>query len=98
MKKIKVLSIFGTRPEAIKMAPLVKELESRSHEIKGNKKIAVMGCIVNGPGEAKEADYGITGMNGEGVIFKEGKVLDRVEESKLIDRLIELINFEEEGL
>lgn len=82
----------------IQLIDMVKELESRSHEIKGNKKIAVMGCIVNGPGEAKEADYGITGMNGEGVIFKEGKVLDRVEESKLIDRLIELINFEEEGL
>ena len=81
----------------IQLIEMVKKLESRSNEIKGNKKIAVMGCVVNGPGEAKEADFGITGMNGEGVIFKDGKVIDRVIEDKLIDRLIEIINEEEEG-
>ena len=81
----------------IQLIEMVKKLESRTNEIKGNKKIAVMGCVVNGPGEAKEADFGITGMNGEGIIFKNGKVIDRVIEDKLIDRLIELINEEEEG-
>lgn len=81
----------------IQLIEMVKKLESRTNEIKGNKKIAVMGCVVNGPGEAKESDFGITGMNGEGIIFKNGKVIDRVIEDKLIDRLIELINEEEEG-
>lgn len=78
----------------IPLIKMVKDLEDRLGEIKGNKKIAVMGCVVNGPGEAREADYGITGMNGEGVIFKDGKVIDRVSEEHLIDRLIELVNRE----
>ncbi len=81
----------------IPLIEMVKDLENRASEIKGNKKIAVMGCVVNGPGEAKEADFGITGMNGEGVIFKNGKIIDRVKEDILIDRLIELINSEEAG-
>lgn len=78
----------------ISLINMVKELESRANEIKGNQKIAVMGCVVNGPGEAKEADYGITGMMGEGVIFKKGKVIERVNEKFLINRLIEIINNE----
>lgn len=76
----------------IELINMVKNLEDRINEIDGNLKIAVMGCVVNGPGEAKEADYGITGYNGEGVIFKKGKIIERTEEDKLIDRLIEIIN------
>ena len=53
--------------------------------------IAVMGCAVNGPGEAKEADIGIAGGRGEGLIFKKGKVLKKVPEDKLISELEEEI-------
>jgi len=52
-------------------------------------KIAVMGCPVNGPGEAKEADLGIAGGDGVGLIFKKGMIIDKVDEAKLIDRFRE---------
>ena len=51
-------------------------------------KVALMGCVVNGPGEAREADLGIAGGNGEGLIFKKGEIIRKVEESRLIDELI----------
>ena len=50
--------------------------------------IAVMGCVVNGPGEAREADFGMAGAKGEGLIFQKGKILKKVPESKLVDELI----------
>ena len=51
-----------------------------------------MGCCVNGPGEAKEADIGIAGGDGIGIIFKKGKILKKVPEEKLLDELILEIN------
>lgn len=51
-------------------------------------KIALMGCVVNGPGEAREADLGIAGGKGEGLIFRKGEILRKVDESRLIDELI----------
>ena len=56
-----------------------------------NIKVALMGCIVNGPGEAREADLGIAGGKGEGLIFKKGQIVRKVEESMLIDELIKEI-------
>ena len=56
--------------------------------------VAVMGCIVNGPGEAREADYGIAGGIGEGLIFKKGKIIAKVPEEKLIETLSEIIEKE----
>ena len=53
-----------------------------------NLKIALMGCVVNGPGEAREADLGLAGGKGEGLIFKKGEILRKVDESRLIDELI----------
>ena len=50
-------------------------------------KIAVMGCAVNGPGEAREADIGIAGGDGEGLIFKKGRILRKVPESMLLAEL-----------
>mgnify|MGYP002511606696 CR=1 FL=1 len=55
-------------------------------------KVAVMGCVVNGPGEAKEADIGIAGGDKEGLVFKKGEILYKVPEDKLIDALIEEID------
>ena len=53
-----------------------------------NIKVALMGCVVNGPGEAREADLGIAGGNGEGLLFKKGEIIRKVDESRLIDELI----------
>jgi len=50
-------------------------------------KVAVMGCVVNGPGEAQDADIGITGANGEGLIFKKGKIIKKVPEDRIVDEL-----------
>ena len=50
-----------------------------------------MGCAVNGPGESREADYGIAGGSGEGLVFSHGEILEKVPESVLVDRLIELV-------
>ena len=54
-------------------------------------KIAVMGCVVNGPGEAREADIGIAGGKGEGLLIKKGEVIKKVPEEELLDALKEEI-------
>lgn len=54
-------------------------------------KIAVMGCAVNGPGEAREADYGVAGGDGKGILFRKGEILETVAEDAIIDRLLALI-------
>ena len=60
-------------------------------------KIAVMGCVVNGPGEAREADLGIAGGDGEGLIFRRGEILRKVPQERLVDELMdEIAHFEGE--
>ncbi|MBQ1715319.1 MAG: flavodoxin-dependent (E)-4-hydroxy-3-methylbut-2-enyl-diphosphate synthase, partial [Firmicutes bacterium] len=54
-------------------------------------KVAVMGCAVNGPGEAREADYGVAGGNGEGLLFKKGIIIEKVPEDRIVDALMKLI-------
>ena len=76
----------------IDIIKIAKEAEARLSGYKKKLKVAVMGCVVNGPGEAGEADIGVTGGNGVGIIFRKGKVIRRVEESKLVDSLIEEID------
>ena len=59
-------------------------------------KIAVMGCVVNGPGEAREADIGIAGGAGEGLLFKHGEIVKKVPEARLLDELrYELLHWNE---
>ncbi|MCD4782937.1 MAG: flavodoxin-dependent (E)-4-hydroxy-3-methylbut-2-enyl-diphosphate synthase [Candidatus Eremiobacteraeota bacterium] len=65
------------------------EVEERVRNIPYPLKLAVMGCVVNGPGEAKEADLGIAGGKGKGVIFKEGKKLRVVDEENLLDSFMD---------
>ena len=60
--------------------------------------VAVMGCIVNGPGEAKHADYGLAGGLNEGVLFKKGEIVRKVPEGMLAEALYELIMLEERGV
>ena len=54
-------------------------------------KVAVMGCVVNGPGEAKEADIGIAGGIGEGLLIKKGEIIKKVKEEELLDEDIEAL-------
>ena len=72
----------------IDLIALAKKVEKETRNIDKDIKIAVMGCIVNGPGEAKEADIGIAGGNGEGLIFKKGEILKKVPEEKLLEELM----------
>ncbi|AEB76128.1 4-hydroxy-3-methylbut-2-en-1-yl diphosphate synthase [Clostridium botulinum] len=72
----------------IDLIKLANEVEAKLSNVNKNIKIAIMGCVVNGPGEAKEADLGIAGGNGEGLIFKKGKILRKVKEENLIYELV----------
>lgn len=71
-----------------------KKVEARLRDKPWNITVAVMGCVVNGPGEASHADYGIAGGRSEGVIFKHGEPVARVASDKLADALVELIERE----
>lgn len=72
----------------IDLIAIATEVENRLRDCNKNIKVAVMGCAVNGPGEAKEADIGIAGGNGVGLIFKKGEIIRKVPEDKLIEELI----------
>ncbi|WP_373897644.1 flavodoxin-dependent (E)-4-hydroxy-3-methylbut-2-enyl-diphosphate synthase [Haloimpatiens sp. FM7315] len=72
----------------IDLINIAKEVENRLKDCKKNIKVAVMGCIVNGPGEAREADIGIAGGKGEGLIFKKGEILRKVKEEDLVEELL----------
>ncbi len=76
---------------SIDLIRIANEVEERVKNINKNIKVAVMGCAVNGPGEAREADIGIAGGNGEGLIFKKGRILRKVPENKLIEELMKEI-------
>ncbi|MDR1627257.1 MAG: flavodoxin-dependent (E)-4-hydroxy-3-methylbut-2-enyl-diphosphate synthase [Oscillospiraceae bacterium] len=77
-----------TKIDVIKIANQVEKFLSGC---KKNLKVAVMGCAVNGPGEVKEADIGIAGGNGMGIIFKKGEVIKKVKEKDLVEELIKEI-------
>lgn len=72
----------------IDLIKLVEEAQKKLEKIDKNIKVAIMGCAVNGPGEAKEADIGIAGGKGCGLIFKKGEIIKKVQEEKLLDELI----------
>lgn len=71
----------------IALIPLAEQVEELCRSIDKPIKVAVMGCVVNGPGEAREADIGIAGGVGEGILFKKGKILRKVPEDKLLEEL-----------
>jgi len=73
----------------IDVEALAGQAEDLTRNLDKTIKIAIMGCAVNGPGECKDADYGITGGNGEGLIFKHGEIVKKVKESELISALME---------
>lgn len=75
----------------VDLIQIAKEVEDRCKNIQKNIKVAVMGCVVNGPGEAREADIGVAGGKGEGLLFKKGNILRKVPEHLLVEELIKEI-------
>ena len=75
----------------INLEKLALEVERRLNEIAEPITIAVMGCVVNGPGEAREADIGIAGGIGEGLLFRKGEIIKKVSEDKIVDELFDEI-------
>jgi (E)-4-hydroxy-3-methylbut-2-enyl-diphosphate synthase len=80
---------------AIDLEKIIAELEQRLNGRRLPVKISVLGCVVNGPGEAKEADIGIAAGNGQGMIFRNGEMVRRVPEAEIVDALmVELADWE----
>ncbi|BDR86533.1 flavodoxin-dependent (E)-4-hydroxy-3-methylbut-2-enyl-diphosphate synthase [Clostridium tetani] len=75
----------------INLIKIAKEVEKRLDGFDKNIKVAIMGCVVNGPGEARDADIGIAGGKGYGLIFKKGEVVRKLKEEDLVEGLIEEI-------
>ena len=71
----------------IDLIGLAKEVEERLRGVNKNITVACMGCVVNGPGEAREADIGIAGGKGCGVLFKKGEILRTVPEDRIVEEL-----------
>ena len=85
---VKLVSCPTCGRTQINLIGIANEVEKRISNIEKPIKVAVMGCAVNGPGEAREADIGIAGGNGVGLIFKKGEILRKVPEDKIIDELM----------
>lgn len=92
---IEVVSCPTCGRTRIDMISLAKQVEDMVADIPLDIKVAVMGCAVNGPGEAKEADIGIAGGDGEGLLIKKGQIVRKVPEAELLETLkAELLNWE----
>ena len=100
----KILKAAGLRKEGVNLIacptcgrtrialiPIAEEVERRLATCRKNITVAVMGCAVNGPGEASAADIGIAGGKGEGLLFRKGEILYKISEDRLIDALMEEI-------
>ena len=105
---ISILKAAGCRAEGLRFVScptcgrtqidligLAQEVEQRLQGVERDITVAVMGCVVNGPGEAREADYGIAGGKDCGMLFKKGEVIGKVPADQLCDALINLIRTEE---
>ena len=71
----------------IDLVQTAKEVEAALANVDKDIKVAVMGCVVNGPGEAREADIGIAGGKGEGLLIKKGEIVKKVKEEELLETL-----------
>lgn len=89
---VEIISCPTCGKTKIDLIELAQKVEKATANINQDIKVAVMGCAVNGPGEAREADIGIAGGIGEGLIFKKGKIIKKVPEDKLFDEFIKELN------
>ena len=76
----------------IDLVSLAHEVEAKLRDCKKDITVAVMGCAVNGPGEAREADFGVAGGDGEGILFRKGQIVAKLPYDRLADGLLALIN------
>ena len=76
----------------IDLIPIAKEVEEFLQTVEADITVAVMGCAVNGPGEAREADIGIAGGIKEGILFKKGKIIKKVKQEEIVKVLKEEIS------
>ncbi len=88
---VRVVSCPTCGRTRIDLIPLAKRVEDALRDEKRDITVAVMGCAVNGPGEAREADYGVAGGDGEGVLFKKGEIVGKVPGDRLLEALLDLI-------
>jgi len=88
---IRILSCPTCGRCEVDLIGLVEALKDRTRDVRAPLTVAVMGCVVNGPGEAVEADVGIAAGKGHGILFREGKVVRKVPEKDLLDALLEEI-------
>lgn len=91
--KVNLVSCPTCGRTRVDLQSLAEEVDRRLAEadLPSGLKVAVMGCVVNGPGEAKEADFGVAGGDGKGVIFAKGQILKTVEEKDIVDELMNAI-------
>jgi (E)-4-hydroxy-3-methylbut-2-enyl-diphosphate synthase len=74
------------------MIDIAKRIEQYLLKVNKTINVAIMGCAVNGPGEAKHADIGIAGGKGEAILFRHGQIIKKIKESEVYDVLVEEIN------
>ena len=94
--KIKVVSCPTCGRCNIDLISVVNEVEEKINHMEKDITVAIMGCAVNGPGDAREADIGIAGGKGEGLLFKKGEIVRKIPADKLVEELLDEIDkFEE---
>lgn len=91
-KGVEIVSCPTCGRTQIDLIGLAKKVEKEFGNIQKNIKIAVMGCVVNGPGESKEADIGVAGGKGEALLFKKGEIIKKVKEEDIISELKKMLN------
>jgi (E)-4-hydroxy-3-methylbut-2-enyl-diphosphate synthase len=91
-ESIRIIACPGCGRLQVDLIRLAEAVEERTRDIRKPLTVAVMGCAVNGPGEAREADIGIAGGKGEGLLYVRGEMVRKVPEDKIVDALIELID------
>ncbi len=91
-ESIRIVSCPGCGRLQVDLIRLAERVEDRTRDIRKPLTVAVMGCAVNGPGEAREADIGIAGGKGEGLLYVRGQMVRKVPEHQIVDALIELID------
>lgn len=90
--KIKIVSCPTCGRCNIDLIKVANEVEEKIKDMDKNMTVAIMGCAVNGPGEAREADIGIAGGNGEGLLFKKGEIVRKIKGDSLVDELLQEID------
>ncbi|MBF1046195.1 MAG: flavodoxin-dependent (E)-4-hydroxy-3-methylbut-2-enyl-diphosphate synthase, partial [Peptostreptococcus sp.] len=90
--KIKIVSCPTCGRCNINLIDLANEVEDKISSLEKDITVAIMGCAVNGPGEAREADIGIAGGDKVGLLFKKGEIVKKISQETIVDTLLEEIN------